>query len=82
MYEFTPLFYATPCMVKFLDLDCKYHLGIGFKDSLIDLRNGEVFDINQYVVLCTNALRIHFDKVLVELKWTSLDNALGDLGQM
>jgi hypothetical protein len=75
-YEYTPLYYATPCQVRFFHptyLDFKG--GIALHNMIICGVDGEIF-ITDYIVSNAAAHNIHWDDAVVELEWLDINYAI------
>ena len=75
-YEYTPLYYATPCQVRFFHparLD--FEGGIALYNMIISGVDGEIF-ITDYVVSNAAAHNIHWDDAVVELDWIDISKAI------
>lgn len=75
-YEFTPLYYGTPCQVRFYDAtDKMYRGGIALYDYIICGCCGAVMLINDVV---NDAIDddIDWDDAVVELEWVDISGAI------
>ena len=71
IYDYTPLYYATPCQVRWYNIqDHQWHAGIAYKDELI-LDDGAVDKIDA-IVKAAQTCGIHWDDAVVELNWLPL----------
>lgn len=70
--EYTPLYYATPCQVRwYKPEDNKWHSGIAYKDELI-LDDGRVDKLDN-IVHQAETCGIYWDDAIVELSWLPLN---------
>ena len=74
-YEYTPLYYGTPCQVRFYDGnnpdDITWHGGIAYQDYIICGCCGLVLPIQEVIddaVVCG----VHWDEAIVELEWVDI----------
>ena len=74
-YEYTPLFYATPCQVRFFDYgDAEnpvWGYGIANEDYIICGCCGGILMIEEIVEEAI-ACGIHWDDAVVELEWVDI----------
>ena len=71
-YEYTPLYYGTPCQVRFYEtFTAKYYYGIAYHDFIICGCCGEVRKIEDIIKDAEN-VGIHWDDAIVELEWINL----------
>ena len=78
-YEYTPLYYGTPCQVRFYDGnnpdEVVWHGGIAYQDYIICGCCGLVLPI-QEVIDDGVACGLHWDDVIVELEWLDVSEAI------
>lgn len=76
-YGYTPLFYGTPCQVRFYDADNgEYYGGIALHDFIICGMTGDILQIHR-IIEAAAADGIHWDDAIVELAWQDIsDNIL------
>ena len=78
-YEYTPLYYGTPCQVRFYDglnpAEVVWHGGIAYQDYIICGCCGMVLPI-QEVIDDGVACGLHWDDVIVELEWLDVSEAI------
>lgn len=78
-YEYTPLYYGTPCQVRFYDglnpAEVVWHGGIAYQDYIICGCCGMVLPI-QEVIDDGVARGLHWDDVIVELEWLDISEAI------
>lgn len=75
-YEYTPLYYSTPCQVKYWDIDeDKYVGGICLRDELICGCCGSICKIDA-VVAAGVAHGKHWDDVIIELEWKDINESI------
>lgn len=72
-YEYTPLYYGTPCQVRFFHpRRLNFEGGIALHNMIIAGADGEIF-ITDYVVSSAAAHNIHWDDAVVELDWLDIN---------
>lgn len=72
-YAYTPLYYKTPCQVKYWDIDeNKYVGGICVYDKLICGCCGSICKIDE-VIAAGVAHGKHWDDVIIELEWKDIN---------
>jgi hypothetical protein len=72
-YEYTPLYYGTPCQVKYWDIDeDKYVGGICLRDELICGCCGSICKIDEMIAAGV-AHGKHWDDVIIELEWKDIN---------
>lgn len=77
VYEYVPLYYKTPCQVKWYDTITKQYLGgIGFEQYLIK-GDGTVALLDDIVHIAINH-GIEFDEAVIELEWVDLSHTIWD----
>lgn len=75
-YEYTPLYYATPCQVRFFHpTRHKFEGGIALYNMIVCGVDGEIF-ITDYVVSSAAAHGIHWDDAVVELNWIDINKVI------
>ena len=75
-YEYTPLYYGTPCQVKFYeDFEKQYRYGIAYHDEIFCGCCGLIYKIENII---GNAERagIHWDDAIIELEWIDLSDII------
>ena len=79
VYEYTPLYYGTPCQVKFWDCgDPNRPLlsgGIAYHDEIICGCCGTVLSI-QDIIDDAKECGIHWDDAIIELEWIDIEEAI------
>ena len=72
-YTYTPLYYGTPCQVKYWNVDdAEYVGGIAIYDKLICGCCGSICDIDEVVAAGVKD-GLHWDDVIIELEWKDID---------
>ena len=75
-YEWTPLFYGTPCQVRFYNaIDGLYYGGIAFGDIIICGCCGGITCIEDVVSAAVEA-GISCEDAVIELSWYDLSDAI------
>lgn len=78
-FPYTPLYYGTPCQVKFLDCGDLDNIttcyGIAIEDRIICGCCGAIFLIED-VVKDAEKANIHCDDAIVELEWVNISEAI------
>ena len=78
-YEYTPLYYGTPCQVRFIDLGDPNNPtmcgGIAYKDEIICGCCGTVLSI-QEIINDAEKAGVHFDDAIIELDWIDIDQEI------
>ena len=75
-YSYTPLYYGTPCQVKYWDADNgEYFGGIALHDFIIDGLTGDIL-ITDKVVKRAAADGVHWDDAVIELEWLDISDAI------
>ena len=72
-YEYTPLYYATPCQVRFFNYNTQnMEGGIALYDLILGGKTGHVFFIPAIIEEAAK-YNIHWDDAVVELDWVNLE---------
>ena len=75
-YEYTPLYYGTPCQVKFYDAFAKeYCGGIAIHDTVICGDCGAVLLIED-IIKGAESVGVHWDDAIVELEWIDISDII------
>ena len=75
-YQYTPLYYGTPCQVRFYEsADGKYRGGIAYHNFIICGCCGATMLIDD-VVNDAVALGVHWDDAVIELEWLDIEEAI------
>ena len=75
-YEYTPLYYATPCQVRFFHpAHLCYEGGIALYNMIISGVDGEIF-ITDWVVTNAGDHGIHWDDAVIELDWLDINKTI------
>ena len=75
-YEYTPLYYGTPCQVKFYDAFVQEYVGgIAHHDTVICGDNGAVLLIDD-IIKDAEKFNIHWDDAVIELEWIDISGAI------
>ena len=75
-YEYTPLYYKTPCQVRFYDVyDGIWRGGLAYQDKILCGCCGGILNI-QDIIDDAKKAAIHFDNVIVELEWIDISDAI------
>ena len=81
-YEYTPLYYGTPCQVKFVDCGDPDNItlcgGIAYHDFVICGCCGAILSI-QEIIDDAVANGYHWDDAIIELEWLDISDEI--LGQ-
>ena len=82
LYEYTPLYYGTPCQVRFVDCGDPNNIttsyGIAYKDEIICGCCGAVLSIDELIKDAEKA-GVHWDVAIIELEWINIsDNIKGE----
>ena len=73
-YTYTPLYYGTPCQVKYWDIDEQKYIGaICLRDEIICGCCGSICKIDE-VVAAGVADGKHWDDVIIELDWVNISD--------
>ena len=79
MYEYTKLYYSTPCQIRFVDCGDPHNPttcgGIAYKDEIICGCCGAVLSI-QDIIDDAEKFGFHWDDVIVELDWIDIDETI------
>ena len=77
VYEYEPLYYGTPCQVRFYKAaDGLYRGGIAYHDFIICGRCGSVLKIDELVADAGKA-GIHWDDAVIEYgDWVDIEEAI------
>jgi hypothetical protein len=71
-YEYTPLYYGTPCQVKYWDPDDEEYIGgIAIHDYLICGCCGSISKISDIIAAGVKAGK-YWDDVIIELSWRDI----------
>lgn len=74
-YEYTPLYYKTPCQVRWYEPKSRtWHGGIGYRDILIR-GDGSVVKLDD-VITAAGACGVFWEDAVVELEWLDLDRVI------
>lgn len=77
-YEYTPLYYGTPCQVKFYDtFDGIWRGGIALHGYIICGCCGAQLPIQNVIDDATKA-GMHWDDVIIELEWLDISDVILD----
>ena len=81
-YEYTPLYYGTPCQVRFVDSGDPNNIticgGIAYKDEIICGCCGVVLSIDRIIKDAEKA-GVHWDDAIIELEWANIsENIKGE----
>ena len=72
-YEYTPLYYATPCQVRFFNYKRQsIEGGIALYNLIIGCHSGDIF-ITDKVVEEAAKYDIHWDDAVIELEWVDIE---------
>lgn len=75
-YQYTPLYYATPCQIRFFNPETlRLDNGIALYNLIISGRDGKIF-ITDYVVFSAAAYNITPDNAVIELEWLDITKAI------
>jgi hypothetical protein len=75
-YEYTPLYYGTPCQVKFYDtFDGMWRGGIAYRDLIFCGCCGTTLIIQDIVDDATKA-GMHWDDAIIELEWLDISDVI------
>ena len=74
-YEYTPLYYGTPCQVRFYEKDGTYCGGIAYHGYIICGYCGQVRLIEDIIKNATDA-GIHWDNAIIELEWINISDSI------
>jgi hypothetical protein len=81
-YEYTPLYYGTPCQVRFVDCGDPNKIiacyGIAYKDEIICGCCGAILSIDG-VIKDAEKAGVHWDDAIIELEWIDIsENIKGE----
>ena len=72
IYEYTELYYGTPCQVRFYDISRDEMIGgIAYHDFIICGSTGNILPIEK-VIAAAVSTGMHWDDAVVELDWLDL----------
>lgn len=75
-YEYTPLYYGTPCQVRFYEAaDALYRGGIAIHDHIICGCCGAVL-LTEDIIKDAAKAGIHWDDAVVELDWADISDII------
>ena len=75
-YEYTPLYYGTPCQVKFYEgFEKQYRYGIAYHEEIFCGCCGLIYRIES-VIRDAEIDGIHWDDAIVELEWVDLTDII------
>lgn len=78
-YEYTPLYYGTPCQVRFVDCGDPNNIttcyGIAVENHIICGCCGAVFLIDD-IIKDAERVGIHWDDAIIELEWVNLTDII------
>ena len=75
-YEYTPLYYGTPCQVRYFDVDeQQFRGGIAYQDFIICGHFGSLVKIED-VIKSAAENNIHWDDAVVELEWVNISTSI------
>lgn len=82
LYEYTPLYYGTPCQVRFVDYGDPKNIttsyGIAYKDEIVCGCCGAVLSIDEIIKDAEKA-GVHWDDAIIELEWIDIsENIKGE----
>lgn len=79
-YEYTPLYYGTPCQVRFYDAyDDVWCGGVAYHDFIICGCCGAIISI-QDIIDGAADVSVHWDDAIIELEWLDISNEImGDI---
>ena len=71
-YDYTPLYYSTPCQVRFYDAENgEFCGGIALHDFIICGMTGDMLKIDHIIKIAEDN-GIHWDDAVVELEWLDI----------
>ena len=71
-YEYTPLYYGTPCQVRFYEgFEKQYRYGIAYHEEIFCGCCGLVYKIED-IIEDAKKEGVHWDDAVVELEWADL----------
>ena len=75
-YEYTPLYYKTPCQVRFYDAnDGLWRGGIALHDCIICGCCGAIMGIED-LIKDAEKFGVHFDDAIIELEWIDVSDEI------
>ena len=75
-YDYTPLYYGTPCQVRFYEpADGEYRGGIAYHNFIICGGCGSILSIDDVVAEAVHA-GVHWDDAVVELEWVDIGEVI------
>ena len=75
-YEYTPLYYGTPCQVKFYNTSINdYCGGIAYHDIIVSGLDGSILLIEDIVKQAAQ-YNIHWDDAVIELEWINISDII------
>lgn len=75
-YEYTPLYYGTPCQIRFYEsTNNTYHGGIAYHDFVICGCSGAVLLIED-IIKDAEKFSIHWDDAIIELEWIDIEKEI------
>ena len=75
-YEYTPLYYGTPCQVRFYESFTKKYLGgIAYHDKIICGHCGSIYRIES-IIHGAESAGIHWDDAIIELEWIDISDII------
>lgn len=82
VYEYMPLYYGTPCQVRFVDIGDPNNIttsyGIAYRDEIICGCCGAILSIDEIIKDAEKA-GIHWDDAIIELEWIDIsENIKGE----
>lgn len=82
VYEYVPLYYGTPCQVRFVDCGDPNNItisyGIAYKDEIICGCCGVILSIDEIIKDAEKA-GVHWDDAIIELEWVDIsENIRGE----
>ena len=79
VYEYVPLYYGTPCQVRFVDCGDPDNIttcgGIAYRDEIICGCCGAALLIED-IIKDAESVGIHWDDAIVELEWIDIDDII------
>lgn len=79
VYEYTPLYYGTPCQVRFVDCGDPNNItasyGIAYKDEIICGCCGAILSIDGIIKDAEKA-GVHWDDAIIELEWINISESI------
>ena len=78
-YEYTPLYYGTPCQVRFTDCGDPNNIttcyGIAYRDEIICCCCGAVLLIED-IIKDAERVGVHWDDAIIELEWIDINDII------